>query len=61
MARIVKKLSLQYQYLKLELEEVQEQMDQFQIDWSSRFGKYFIQEEVGPQVDAYTERQEETD
>lgn len=46
MARTLKKLSLQYQYLKLELEEVQEQMDQFQIDWSSRFGKYFIQDEV---------------
>lgn len=46
MAREIKKLSFQYQYLKLELEDVQEKMDQFQLDWSSRFGKYFVQGEV---------------
>ncbi len=46
MARTLKKLSLQYQYLKLELEDIEEKMDQFQIDWSSRFGKYFVKEEV---------------
>ena len=46
MARTLKKLSLQYQYLKLELEDTEEQMDQFQKDWSTRFGKYFVQEKL---------------
>ena len=46
MSRALKKLSFQYQYLKLELEEIQEELDQLQQDWSSRFGKYFVQEEV---------------
>ena len=36
-----------YEYLKLELEETQEEFDKYDIDWNKRFGKYFnkIQEE----------------
>jgi hypothetical protein len=46
MSRTVKKLSLQYQYLKLDLEDIQDELDQLQQDWSSRFGKYFVQDEI---------------
>lgn len=30
-----------YEYLKLELEEIQEQFDEYDKDWNKRFGKYF--------------------
>lgn len=46
MSRNFKKLSLQYAYLKLELEEIDEEMTSLSKDWSSLFGKYFIQDEV---------------
>lgn len=46
MARSVKKLSLQYQYLELELEDMRELMDEYEIKWSTRFGKYFAKEGV---------------
>lgn len=46
MARTIKKLSLQYQYLELELEEISELMDEYELIWSKRFGKYFAQDGV---------------
>lgn len=45
MSREAKKLTLQYEFLKLELEEINEKLDQFGKDWSTRFGKYFVPEE----------------
>ena len=30
-----------YEYLKLELEETQEEFDEYDKDWNKRFGKYF--------------------
>ena len=46
MARTIKKLSLQYQYLELELEEISELMEEYELIWSKRFGKYFAQDGV---------------
>jgi len=45
MSREAKKLTLQYELLRLELEEINEKLDQFGKDWSTRFGKYFVPEE----------------
>jgi|SaaInl1SG_22_DNA_1037389.scaffolds.fasta_scaffold28083_3 hypothetical protein len=48
MSRILKKYSHKYEFLKLELEEIQEQFEEYEIEWKSIFGKYFnnIQTEV---------------
>ena len=48
MSRILKKYSHKYEFLKLELEEIQEQFDEYEIEWRQVFGKYFnnIQTEV---------------
>ena len=46
MARIVKKITLKYQYLKLELEDILDQMTEYENKWSSRFGKYFVPDKV---------------
>ena len=45
MSRTVKKLTLKYQFLRLELDEIQDEMDQLTSDWSNRFGKYLVPEE----------------
>lgn len=42
MSRNLKKLSHKYEYLKLELEELQEQSDEYTTEWSRLFGKFFI-------------------
>ena len=42
MSNVLKKFSLKYQYLKLELEEVEEKADKFNIEWNALFGKYFV-------------------
>lgn len=42
MSRKLKKLSHKYEYLKLELEELQEQSDEYTSEWSKLFGKFFI-------------------
>ena len=42
MSNALKKFSLKYQYLKLELEEVEEQAEKYNIEWNKLFGKYFV-------------------
>jgi len=42
MSRSLKKLSHKYEYLKLELEEYEEQSEEFTSEWSKLFGKFFI-------------------
>ena len=42
MSNALKKFSLKYQYLKLELEEAEEQAEEYNIKWNSLFGKYFV-------------------
>ena len=42
MSNALKKFSLKYQYLKLELEEVEEQAEKFNVEWNKLFGKYFV-------------------
>lgn len=42
MSRLLKKLSYKYEYLKLELEELEDQSEKYSLDWSKLFGKFFI-------------------
>ena len=42
MSNTLKKFSLKYQYLKLELDEVEEQSEKFNLEWNKLFGKYFV-------------------
>ena len=37
----VKKYKLKYDYLKLELEDTQDRLKEYTLEWNSRFGKYF--------------------
>ena len=41
MSRFLKKLTHKYEFLKLELEEVKEEGDGYQVKWGQLFGKYF--------------------
>ena len=41
MSRLLKKYSLKYQYLQLELEDTQEEYDLQEVEWKEIFGKYF--------------------
>lgn len=41
MSRIVKKYSHKYEFLKLELEDYQEEFEDYEIEWKKLFGKYF--------------------
>lgn len=42
MSRSLKKLTHKYEYLKLELEELEEQSEEYTSEWSKLFGRYFI-------------------
>lgn len=42
MSRVLKKLSYKYEFLKLELEEVEEEAEDYNKQWSVLFGKYFV-------------------
>jgi hypothetical protein len=42
MSRKLKKLSHQYEFLKLELEEIDEDLEDYTKEWSSLFGRYFV-------------------
>ena len=42
MSKTLKKLSHKYEFLKLELEETQEQADEYSKEWAKLFGKYFV-------------------
>jgi hypothetical protein len=42
MSRALKKLSHKYEFLKLELEEVKEEAEEYNKEWSILFGKYFV-------------------
>jgi len=42
MSRFLKKLTHKYEFLKLELEEVKEEGDDYQVKWGQLFGKYFV-------------------
>jgi len=42
MSRFLKKLTHKYEFLKLELEEVKEEGDDYQTRWGQLFGKYFV-------------------
>lgn len=41
MSRILKKYSHKYEFLKLELEDFQEEFDKYQVTWKELFGEYF--------------------
>jgi hypothetical protein len=41
MSKILKKYSHKYEYLKLELEEMQEKFSSFETEWKAIFGEYF--------------------
>ena len=41
MSRLLKKYSLKYQHLQLELEDTQEEYDLQEVEWKEIFGKYF--------------------
>lgn len=43
MSRKLKKLSHQYQFLKLELEEIDEELQEHDKEWASLFGRYFVE------------------
>ena len=45
MSRYLKKISHKYEFLKLELEETEEELDSYLTEWSKHFGKYFVQKE----------------
>ena len=41
MSRILKKYSYKYEFLKLELEDLQKEFDNYHTEWTDIFGKYF--------------------
>lgn len=41
MSRILKKYSYKYEFLKLELEDLQDEFDGYHTEWKDIFGKYF--------------------
>ena len=41
MSRILKKYSHKYEFLKLELEDFQDEFDEYEVTWKELFGKYF--------------------
>lgn len=45
MSRYLKKISYKYEFLKLELEETEEELDSYLSEWNKHFGKYFVQKE----------------
>ena len=45
MSRYLKKISHKYEFLKLELEETEEELESYLSEWSKLFGKYFVQKE----------------
>lgn len=42
MSRFFKKLTHKYEFLKLELEETEELLEEYSAEWSKLFGKYFV-------------------
>jgi hypothetical protein len=42
MSKKLKKLSHKYEFLKLELEETQDQADEYSKEWAKLFGKFFV-------------------
>ena len=40
MSRILKKYSYKYEFLKLELEDLQDEFDGYHTEWKDIFGKY---------------------
>ena len=43
MSRILRKITHKYEFLKLELEEVEEELEDYLSIWNKHFGKYFMQ------------------
>ena len=43
MSRILKKFQLQYDYLSLEKEEIEEKIEGWHEDWNALFGRYFAE------------------
>lgn len=43
MSRALKKITHKYEFLKLELEEVEEELESYMQVWAKHFGKYFVQ------------------
>jgi len=41
MSRFLKKLTHKYEFLKLELEEVLEESEEYSLKWGQLFGRYF--------------------
>lgn len=71
MSRILKKYSHKYEFLKLELEDFQEEFEEYEVEWKKLFGKYFsniktemwVNEETGEMRDTppdENEKQEKT-
>jgi hypothetical protein len=60
MSKSLQKLTYKYEFLKLELEEVEETLEGFMVEWNKYFGKYFrrqndeiwVNEETGEVRDA---------
>lgn len=46
MSKSLQKLTHKYEFLKLELQEVEEQLEEFMVKWNTYFGKYFIQDTI---------------
>ena len=42
MSRFLKKLTHKYEFLKLELEETEELLEEYSSEWGRLFGKYFV-------------------
>ena len=42
MEKFIQKISHKYEFLKLELEERQDQLDGYLVKWNSVIGKYFL-------------------
>ena len=43
MSRVLRKITHKYEFLKLELEEVEEELEDYLSIWNKHFGKYFVQ------------------
>lgn len=46
MSRLLKKITYKYEFLKIELEETEEELEDYLKHWNKIFGRYFIQPET---------------
>ena len=60
MSRSLKKITHKYEFLKLELEEVKEELEEYLSVWTKHFGKYFAQKKSEMWVNEETGEMRET-